>query len=92
VEPHRHDAVLSPERRKALLWSWTRQIVPNVLSAIGWWQVLILDPVVNNLLLLFSGSSDELFSLALYHFNHTLVTSDLPSPALQVKEVVSRSP
>ncbi|XP_013766248.1 E3 ubiquitin-protein ligase UBR4 [Pundamilia nyererei] len=29
------------------------------------------------------GSSDEVFSLALYHFNHTLVTSDLPSPALQ---------
>ncbi|TWW56459.1 E3 ubiquitin-protein ligase UBR4 [Takifugu flavidus] len=29
------------------------------------------------------GSSDEAFSLALYHFNHTLVTSDLPSPALQ---------
>ncbi|KAM6976924.1 E3 ubiquitin-protein ligase UBR4 [Aplochiton taeniatus] len=29
------------------------------------------------------GSSDEEFSLALYHFNHTLVTSDLPSPALQ---------
>ncbi|XP_057678820.1 E3 ubiquitin-protein ligase UBR4 isoform X1 [Corythoichthys intestinalis] len=29
------------------------------------------------------GSSDEAFSLALYHFNHTLVTSDLPSPSLQ---------
>ncbi|KAK5619189.1 E3 ubiquitin-protein ligase ubr4 [Crenichthys baileyi] len=29
------------------------------------------------------GSSDEVFSLALYHFNHTLVTSDLPSPVLQ---------
>lgn len=44
--------------------------------------------VINNL---FSASSDEVFSLALYHFNHTLVTSDLPSPALQVKEVVSSS-
>ncbi|XP_028980055.2 E3 ubiquitin-protein ligase UBR4 isoform X4 [Esox lucius] len=29
------------------------------------------------------GSSDEEFTSALYHFNHTLVTSDLPSPALQ---------
>ncbi|CAB1335858.1 unnamed protein product, partial [Coregonus sp. 'balchen'] len=28
------------------------------------------------------GSSDEEFASALYHFNHTLVTSDLPSPAL----------
>lgn len=34
-----------------------------------------------------SGSSDEVFSLALYHFNHTLVTSDLPSPALQVRGI-----
>lgn len=33
-----------------------------------------------------TGSSDEVFSLALYHFNHTLVTSDLPSPALQVRD------
>lgn len=33
-----------------------------------------------------AGSSDEAFSLALYHFNHTLVTSDLPSPVLQVGE------
>lgn len=31
-----------------------------------------------------SGSSDEEFASALYHFNHSLVTSDLPSPALQV--------
>lgn len=30
------------------------------------------------------GSSDEEFASALYHFNHSLVTSDLPSPALQV--------
>ncbi|XP_016135663.1 E3 ubiquitin-protein ligase UBR4-like [Sinocyclocheilus grahami] len=29
------------------------------------------------------GSSDEEFSSALYHFNHSLVTSDLPSPSLQ---------
>ncbi|XP_064423992.1 E3 ubiquitin-protein ligase UBR4 [Latimeria chalumnae] len=29
------------------------------------------------------GSSDEEFAAALYHFNHSLVTSDLPSPALQ---------
>uniref|UniRef100_W5MAW8 Ubiquitin protein ligase E3 component n-recognin 4 n=1 Tax=Lepisosteus oculatus TaxID=7918 RepID=W5MAW8_LEPOC len=29
------------------------------------------------------GSSDEEFASALYHFNHSLVTSDLPSPALQ---------
>ncbi|KAL1020637.1 hypothetical protein UPYG_G00002740 [Umbra pygmaea] len=29
------------------------------------------------------GSSDEEFASSLYHFNHTLVTSDLPSPALQ---------
>ncbi|KAJ8017247.1 hypothetical protein DPEC_G00015820 [Dallia pectoralis] len=29
------------------------------------------------------GSSDEEFTSALYHFNHSLVTSDLPSPALQ---------
>ncbi|XP_055747277.1 E3 ubiquitin-protein ligase UBR4 [Salvelinus fontinalis] len=29
------------------------------------------------------GSSDEEFASALYLFNHTLVTSDLPSPALQ---------
>ncbi|XP_065141997.1 E3 ubiquitin-protein ligase UBR4 isoform X2 [Paramisgurnus dabryanus] len=29
------------------------------------------------------GSSDEEFSSALYHFNHSLVTSDLPSPTLQ---------
>lgn len=35
-----------------------------------------------------SGSSDEVFSLALYHFNHTLVTSDLPSPALQVRGMI----
>lgn len=36
-----------------------------------------------------SGSSDEVFSLALYHFNHTLVTSDLPSPALQVRDKIT---
>ncbi|XP_058849008.1 E3 ubiquitin-protein ligase UBR4 isoform X2 [Acipenser ruthenus] len=29
------------------------------------------------------GSSDEEFAAALYHFNHSLVTSDLPSPTLQ---------
>uniref|UniRef100_A0A8C2KCQ3 Ubiquitin protein ligase E3 component n-recognin 4 n=1 Tax=Cyprinus carpio TaxID=7962 RepID=A0A8C2KCQ3_CYPCA len=29
------------------------------------------------------GSSDEEFASALYHFNHSLVTSDLPSPSLQ---------
>ncbi|XP_072569550.1 E3 ubiquitin-protein ligase UBR4 isoform X8 [Paramormyrops kingsleyae] len=29
------------------------------------------------------GSSDEEFACALYHFNHSLVTSDLPSPTLQ---------
>ncbi|XP_045063212.1 E3 ubiquitin-protein ligase UBR4-like isoform X2 [Coregonus clupeaformis] len=29
------------------------------------------------------GASDEEFASALYFFNHTLVTSDLPSPALQ---------
>ncbi|XP_017342515.1 E3 ubiquitin-protein ligase UBR4 isoform X1 [Ictalurus punctatus] len=29
------------------------------------------------------GSCDEEFASALYHFNHSLVTSDLPSPALQ---------
>lgn len=33
----------------------------------------------------FLGSSDEVFALALYHFNHTLVTSDLPSPVLQAR-------
>lgn len=42
-----------------------------------------------NLPCFLSGSSDEVFSLALYHFNHTLVTSDLPSPALQVSEMLS---
>lgn len=31
------------------------------------------------------GSSDDEFASALYHFNHSLVTSDLPSPALQVR-------
>ena len=31
-----------------------------------------------------SGSSDEEFAAALYHFNHSLVTSDLQSPNLQV--------
>lgn len=30
------------------------------------------------------GSSDEEFAAALYHFNHSLVTSDLQSPNLQV--------
>lgn len=30
------------------------------------------------------GSSDDEFASALYHFNHSLVTSDLPSPSLQV--------
>lgn len=30
------------------------------------------------------GSSDEDFAAALYHFNHSLVTSDLQSPNLQV--------
>ncbi|KAG2458904.1 UBR4 ligase, partial [Polypterus senegalus] len=29
------------------------------------------------------GSSDDEFAAALYHFNHSLVTSDLPSPTLQ---------
>nr|XP_026654187.1 E3 ubiquitin-protein ligase UBR4 [Zonotrichia albicollis] len=29
------------------------------------------------------GTSDEEFAAALYHFNHSLVTSDLQSPALQ---------
>nr|XP_033777630.1 E3 ubiquitin-protein ligase UBR4 isoform X4 [Geotrypetes seraphini] len=31
----------------------------------------------------FKGSSDEDFAAALYHFNHSLVTSDLQSPTLQ---------
>ncbi|XP_078094991.1 E3 ubiquitin-protein ligase UBR4 isoform X5 [Mustelus asterias] len=29
------------------------------------------------------GSSDEEFAAAIYHFNHSMVTSDLPSPILQ---------
>lgn len=38
----------------------------------------------SNCLLLSAGSSDEDFAAALYHFNHSLVTSDLQSPNLQV--------
>ncbi len=34
------------------------------------------------------GSSDEEFASALYHFNHSLVTSDLPSPSLQVNSEI----
>lgn len=57
------------------------RIPPNLtphanISACHFWCFLSL-----------TGSSDEAFSLALYHFNHTLVTSDLPSPALQVRDL-----
>lgn len=49
-------------------------------------------PAVFDVCGLSPGSSDEVFSLALYHFNHTLVTSDLPSPALQVAAASLPSP
>lgn len=92
---HASDHMPSVDRdglKSAMTASWFMKCsnFVMVISECGIGVVLVLFvcvrvPLTLCFAVLVPGSSDEDFAAALYHFNHSLVTSDLPSPALQVR-------